>query len=54
MAEVDFAEKLAHKVLDDPSRDPDSDLSVLARQFLRARETIANLKGGMPTAESKR
>lgn len=41
MAEVDDAVKLANKVLEDPSRDPDSDLSMLARQFFRAREALA-------------
>jgi hypothetical protein len=40
MAEVDDAVKLANKVLEDVSRDPDSDLSMLARQFLRAREAL--------------
>lgn len=37
-SEKDFAIRLANKVLDDTARDPDSDLSVLARQFLRASE----------------
>lgn len=38
-SEKDFAVRLANKVLDDASRDPDDDLSVLARQFLRALES---------------
>ena len=39
--EFDHAIKLAHKVLDRRGGDPDDDLAVLARQFLRAidRET---------------
>jgi hypothetical protein len=41
MSEVKFAENVAGIVLDRPYADPDSDLSVLARQFLRAREEIA-------------
>lgn len=41
MSEFDHAVKLAHKVLDDAGRDPDGDLSVLARQFLRSVEREA-------------
>lgn len=37
-SEQRFAFRLANTVLDDVTRDPDSDLSVLARQFLRALE----------------
>lgn len=36
--EADFAVRLANRILDQPSRDPDDDLSVLARQMLRWRE----------------
>lgn len=39
--EFDHAIKLAHKVLDRPSGDPDDDLAVLARQFLRSVEREA-------------
>ena len=40
MPELDDAIRLANTVLDQPSRDPDDDLSMLARQFLRAREAV--------------
>lgn len=43
-SERDFAVRLANKVLDTPSRDPDDDLAVLARQFLRARELDAEIR----------
>lgn len=43
-AELDAAIKLANKVLDTPNRDPDDDLSVMSRQFLRARERIEYLE----------
>lgn len=38
MSERDEAIALANRVLDRPSGDPDDDLAVLARQFLRALE----------------
>ena len=38
---------LANKVLDDASRDPDSDLSMLSRQFLRALEKIEYLESSV-------
>lgn len=38
MTELDEATTLANKVLDRVSADPDDDLAILARQFLRARE----------------
>lgn len=38
MAERDDAIRLANKVLDDAGRDPDDDLSMLSRQFLRSLE----------------
>lgn len=40
MTEKQHAFTLAHAILDKPGEDPDSDISVLARQFLRAREEI--------------
>jgi hypothetical protein len=39
--EADFAIHLANRALADTSRDPDSDLSVLARQLLRCHERIS-------------
>lgn len=42
--ERDFAIKLADKVLDTPGRDPDDDLAVLARQFLRAIEWLTEAR----------
>lgn len=41
MKERDAAVKLARAVLDRPFADPDDDLALLARQFLRALETPA-------------
>lgn len=38
--EYERARELANKVLDRPNADPDDDLAVLARQFLRAIEPI--------------
>lgn len=46
-SESEEAVILANKVLDDASRDPDSDLSILARQFLRALREKDRLKGWM-------
>jgi hypothetical protein len=40
MTEKQQAFDLANAVLDKPYEDPDSDIAVLARQFLRAREEI--------------
>jgi hypothetical protein len=37
-SEFEDAIRLAHKLLDEPSRDPDSEESVLARQLLRSIE----------------
>jgi hypothetical protein len=37
-SEYEFALKLADAVLENPHRDPDDDLAVLARQFLRNQE----------------
>jgi len=47
MAEFDEAVALANRVLGRPGGDPDDDLAVLARQFLRAVERAG------PQAESK-
>jgi len=44
MNETERVIKLANSVLDDPSRDPDSNASVLARQFLRALEQLAKFE----------
>ena len=44
MAELDDAIRLATKVLDRVSADPDDDLAMLARQFLRSRELITELR----------
>lgn len=38
MSEKHDAEVLAHRVLDEPNADPDDDLRLLARQYLRATE----------------
>jgi hypothetical protein len=40
MTEFEEAIALANKVLDDNSRDPDSDLSMVSRQFLRRNEAV--------------
>ncbi len=42
MDEFKHAIHLANDALEDPRRDPDSDLSLLARQFLRAVEKITD------------
>jgi hypothetical protein len=44
ITELEDAIELANSCLDDVSRDPDSDLSMMSRQFLRARERIAELE----------
>ena len=46
MREFDRAVKLAHAVLDRPSGDPDDDLAVLARQFLRSVEREGGAEPG--------
>lgn len=38
LTEAEFAFRLAHKILDRVSADPDDDLATLARQLLRAQE----------------
>ena len=43
-AERDVAIALANRVLDRPGADPDDDLAVLARQFLRALERLGEYK----------
>lgn len=43
MAEIHDALKLANKVLETPNRDPDDDLSMMSRQFLRAFEANKRL-----------
>jgi hypothetical protein len=44
MSEKDDAIRLANKVLDTPNRDPDDDLSMMSRQFLRALEPTSRLR----------
>jgi hypothetical protein len=44
MPETDYALLLANKILDRINADPDDDLAVLARQFLRAHEARDLLK----------
>ena len=46
MAEREDALKLADRILDEPGEDPDSDISILARQFLRANEPIMAVLSG--------
>lgn len=48
MREFDHAVKLAHKILDRVHGDPDDDLAVLARQFLRS---VERESGKEPDAE---
>lgn len=40
MNETEQAIQIANKALDRVGADPDDDLAILARQFLRARETL--------------
>jgi hypothetical protein len=44
MTELEETIMLANKTLDRIAADPDDDLAMLSRQFLRAREEIARLK----------
>ena len=44
MTEFEETILLANKILDRPSADPDDDLAMLSRQFLRALECIASNK----------
>ena len=44
MSEKSIAVKLAERVLNEPNADPDADILILARQFLRSRETIERLE----------
>ncbi len=41
--EHEIAIRLANKLLDEPNADPDDDLRLLARQFLRAKELAPRL-----------
>lgn len=43
LSETDVAIKLANYVLNDARNDPDGDLSLLARQFLRHREVMRSI-----------
>jgi hypothetical protein len=45
ISETDEAVIIANKILDRVNADPDDDLAILARQFLRAREQIAKMEG---------
>lgn len=49
MSEFQEAYRLANKVLEDAYRDPDSGLSMLARQFLRSVERENALRAARPT-----
>ncbi len=40
MSEITEAERLANKILDRSHADPDDNLAILSRQFLRAREAL--------------
>jgi len=44
VSEKEEAIALANKVLDEPYRDPDDDLSMMSRQFLRALEAVDRLR----------
>lgn len=46
MSESALAVQIANRALDNPSLDPDGDLCVLARQFLRLRDLLS--KPDMP------
>lgn len=50
LSEYDAARLLANRVLDDASRDPDSDLSMLARQLLRADECAQTAEANLRMA----
>lgn len=40
LTETEFAHRLANKVLDRVNADPDDDIAILARQFLRSQERL--------------
>ncbi len=46
MPENDYAPILANRILDRPSADPDDDLAILARQFLRLYEAQKAMRDG--------
>lgn len=47
MTEYDEAVLLANRVLDRPNADPDDDLAMLSRQFLRQAEAVERLRAGI-------
>lgn len=47
--EIDDPVALANRVLDRPFADPDDDVAILARQFLRAHERLRSLQGECPS-----
>lgn len=47
MSEHDDAKKLANAILDRPYADPDDDIAVLARNFLRAEECVEHAKASL-------
>ena len=51
MSEKEEAVRLANAVLEKPYIDPDGDISVLARQFLRAREEIDAMRDALVVAD---
>ena len=51
--EFNHAVALANTVLDCPHCDPDTDLAVLARQFLRAREKLADAEARIAELSGK-
>lgn len=51
MTEKQEAFDIAHRLLENPSLDPDGDASVLARQFLRAREEIDAMRDALEDAQ---
>lgn len=52
MTEKQEAFDLANRILENPSLDPDGDASVIARQFLRAREEIDAMREALERADS--
>ena len=49
MTEYEETVRLAGRILNRPNADPDDDLAMLSRQFLRQVETVTHLMTNLPT-----
>jgi hypothetical protein len=53
VSETQDAIRLANTVLDTPNRDPDDDLSMMSRQFLRSQENLHHWREEVGKLQSK-